>query len=68
MEGVNTGSMGASNRHCDAQYQEAQEIFSESTAGEISISCLVLVLGFDLLGELCSPIMLASIEIPRYIN
>jgi hypothetical protein len=45
---------------CDAEYTEVSGIFFESAVREIPVSSGVLVLGFDLLGELCMPSFLSS--------
>jgi len=47
--------VGNEERGCDAEYEEIQRVFFESAIGEIPVFGGVLVLGFDLLGQLCKP-------------
>jgi hypothetical protein len=55
VEDKNSLGVGNEERGCDAEYEEIQGVFFESAIGEIPVFGGVLVLGFDLLGELCKP-------------
>lgn len=50
MEDENAWCVGIEERGYDAEHQKIQRIFSQSTAGKISIFGGMLVLGFDILG------------------